>query len=197
MSFDTERLQSLGNLAILRNIDSHEHTVQTLIKGSTAKSSTSEDGQQTSVVQTRKTRASNKFSKSGNRSAISKYTRYSYCWKLWGYVQFQEEVEYTQIEDGDQEQITVQRWSTVFTLPFLRIFLECQLLRSYGQVSRSLRYYPKMANPLLYRSSFQGSCGKYPLQDALARREISPFAVDRYGMTLLHYAAMFDNPDLC
>lgn len=133
----------------------------------------------------------------GTRSTISKYKRYSFCRKLWGYVQFHEEVEYTQYESRDQEQITAQRWSTVFTLPFLRTFLEWQLLRSYGQVSRSLRCYPRMANPRLYNRSFWGGPDIDPLQDALTRREIPPFAVDDNGWTLLHYAAMFGNPDLC
>ncbi|MDI1492669.1 MAG: hypothetical protein OHK93_004451 [Ramalina farinacea] len=45
----------LGNHAILQTIERHEHTIQALITGSTAESSTSEDGQQTLVVQTQKT----------------------------------------------------------------------------------------------------------------------------------------------
>ena len=149
------------------------------------------------MLQTQNSQASNELSMSGNPSTLSKYTRHSYRRKLWGYVQFQEEAEYTYDESKDQEQTIMQRWSTVFTLPFLRNFLEWQLLKSYGQVSRSLRHYPRLADPLLYYSSFRGSGDEDPLQNALASRELSPFAVDDDGWTLLHYASFFDNPDLC
>lgn len=91
----------------------------------------------------------------------------------------------------------MQLWSTRFTLPFLRTFLEWQLLRSYGQVSRSLRYYPRLADPMLYRPSFIGFHYEDPLKEALTRRELSPFAVDDEGKTLLHYAALYRNPELC
>lgn len=195
-------LQSQGSLELLRAMGRPANPTQALINESTAEMSTSNDGQHTLVVQARKTEATNGLSMIRNRpstSRSSKSVRRSNWRRMWGYVQILEEVEYIRRGSEHEEQITKHQWSTTFTLPYLQCFLGWQLLRSYGQVSRSLRYCPRLVNPRFFKSSIlnDGSGAVKTLQDAFTRRELSPFAVDEKGRTLLHYAAQYFNPAVC
>jgi len=84
----------------------------------------------------------------------------------------------------------------IVTPSFLKKGFEMRYINSLGRVSRTLNVYPTMkANLPPFMICRQGDL--QGLQIALSNRTISPFVVDQYGMTLLHYAASSFQTELC
>lgn len=79
---------------------------------------------------------------------------------------------------------------------FLSKAFEMRYINSLSRISRTLNVYPTMkaySRPFMMcrEGDLQG------LQIAFSNRSISPFVVDQYGLTLLHYAGSTSQTELC
>ncbi len=83
-----------------------------------------------------------------------------------------------------------------FSPSFVRKAFEIRYTFSLGRVSRTLNIYPTMkANSPIFMMCREGNL--QGVQIALSNRTVSPYVMDEYGMTLVHYAASTFQTELC
>ena len=102
-----------------------------------------------------------------------------------GYIRIQSKMKYLRPKRGSDKQAIVRQWSTFIAPAFIGVCLEMRLLKSYGQVSKSLRWFPTMAADSQYFKMCENGDLK-ALQEALSRREVSTFIVNDRGQSLIH-----------
>ena len=124
---------------------------------------------------------------------------YSYHWTgLFGHLNIQTSRKYlrtstlTKAKVGD---IVAEEMKITVLPSFLDKSYEINLANSLGRVSRNLRVCPVQDGGWVWGMCVNGDL--QGLQSALSRRTVSPFTVDHFGRTLLHYAAATCRVDIC
>jgi hypothetical protein len=84
-----------------------------------------------------------------------------------------------------KEFYTRDEWSWVFIPSFLSCCVQVQCASSFGSVSRTLRTYPILSDDHpAWDMCLDGKVTS--IQELFSTREISPYAIDKTGRTLLH-----------
>jgi hypothetical protein len=117
------------------------------------------------------------------RSATYKEVYRGFLGSITARIQSQSE----ELDEGEHSQETYGRdeWSLVFIPSFLSRCVQVQCVSSFGSAERTLRTCPILpSDHPAWEMCLEGDVNS--IQKLFSTREISPYAIDRFGRTLLH-----------
>ena len=113
-----------------------------------------------------------------------------------GYVKIRTKVRLVKSVYGGGNTVLSEETSIIARPLFLKRTLELRFQKSLGRLTRTLKSYPMVPNTSeIFSMCLSGRLEA--LQQALSRGHVSPFVTDECGKTLLHYAAIRAQTDIC
>lgn len=115
---------------------------------------------------------------------------------IFGSIDVREKVKFLGAHRNEQKEAVSQEKSILFAPSFFRKVFELRYRKAFGQFSRTLSYFPVVPwTEEVFVWCEDGDIKRF--QDALDRREVSPFVRDEEGKTLLHYTSRSFNAEFC
>ncbi|KAL8952056.1 MAG: hypothetical protein Q9222_002008 [Ikaeria aurantiellina] len=117
-------------------------------------------------------------------------------WGIFGHIETRRKTTSLKGAGHKSEEVISQEEAVTLVPSLIYQGLEFRYCKSFGQMSRSLSYFPVLSSDAeVFTWCTDGNIGRF--KDALSHREISPFVRDERGKSLLHHASEYCRIEFC